>query len=257
MTLIFAHRGYSARQPEMTRAAFVEAIAWSARTRVPLGLECDVHLSADSQLICLHDLSVDRTSDGRGLASTRTVAQLRALDFGSWRVRRPTRDQRSLVTLPELLALVAEARAAGIEVSLAIETKHPNSRGLELEDRVAALLASSGWDRAGAPVRLISFAPDALGRLGRLLPELERTFLLRTTFGPWVDGHLPAGVRVVGLELALLRADPGYVDRVRARGHSVHAWTVNTRADVDYCRGLGVTGLTTDDPEVAAGVLAA
>lgn len=255
VAVIFAHRGYSSRQPEMTRAAFREAIAWSATTRVPLGLECDVHLSADDHLICLHDLSLDRTSDARGLVSRRTVAQLRALDFGSWRIRTPSPDQRALVTLEELLGLVAQARAAGTEVSLAIETKHPNPRGLEVENRVAELLRSYGWDRAGSPIRLISFAPAAMDRLGELLPELERTFLIQTTLGPWADGHLPAGVRVAGPELHLIRQDPGYVSRARARGHEVHVWTVNERADVDLCLGLGVTGITTDDPEHVAGVL--
>ena len=60
--LIVAHRGFSGRQPEMTRAAYRAAIDWSAKTGIELGLECDVHFSADDQLICLHDLSVKRTS---------------------------------------------------------------------------------------------------------------------------------------------------------------------------------------------------
>jgi len=256
VALIFAHRGYSSRQPEATRAAYLEAIAWSAATGIPLSLECDVHFSADDRLICLHDLSLDRTSEARGLAYDRTVEQLRTMDFGSWRVPRPTPHQRTLITLEELLDLVAGARAAGTEVRLAIETKHPNPRGLEVEDRVAALLRSYGWDRAGSPVRIISFSPDAMVRLGRLLPELERTLLIKNTLGPWADGHLPDGVRAAGVELPLIQRDPGYVRRARARGNDVHVFTVNTRADIDLCLALGVTGITTDDPELVAMALA-
>ena len=52
---IIAHRGFSGRQPEMTRAAYAEAIAWVEQTGVPIAMECDVQFSADDQLVCLHD----------------------------------------------------------------------------------------------------------------------------------------------------------------------------------------------------------
>ena len=164
--MIYAHRGYSAREPEMTRAAYLAAIAWAERTGSPLGLECDVHFSADGQLICLHDLTVDRTSPDTGAAYDRTVAELQTLDFGSWKRRRPSVDQRTLITLAELLELTAAARARGVDVSLAIETKHPNPRTTAVEDGVAALLEPYGWTAPGAPVRIISFFLPGLERAG-------------------------------------------------------------------------------------------
>ena len=75
--VIVAHRGFAGRQPEMTRAAYAEAIAWCAQTQIPLALECDVHFSADDQLICLHDLHVNRTATTRGRAIEMTVAELK------------------------------------------------------------------------------------------------------------------------------------------------------------------------------------
>ena len=134
----------------MTRAAYREAIDWSAGTRVELGLECDVHFSADDQLICLHDLTVDRTATSSGYAFGFTVAELKRLDFGSRRFPRPTAEQCELVTLLELMIMVRDARALGVPVRLVIETKHPNRRGFAVERRVAAMLADFGWDR---PVR--------------------------------------------------------------------------------------------------------
>lgn len=240
----------------MTRAAYCTAIAWSAATGCPLTLECDVHLSADDQLICLHDLALDRTSNARGLAGLRTVAELRRLDFGSWFVRRATADQRALITLEELVTLVVQARAAGTPVGLAVETKHPNPRGLAVEERLADLLRAYGWDQPGSPVRLLSFAPEAMAEFARRLPDLPRTFLIQTTFGSWVDGHLPPGVSTAGLDLALIRQDPGYVARTRVRGHTVDVWTVNDPAEVVWCVGLGVCALTTDDPAMVAAALA-
>jgi glycerophosphoryl diester phosphodiesterase len=246
--LIFAHRGFSSRQPEMTRAAYHDAIAWAAEEGVELGLECDVSFSADDELICLHDLTLDRTSDATGPVFGRTVAELRKVDFG-FRLRRPTPDQAALVTLEELMSSVAVARATGVLVTLAIETKHPNPRGLAIEDRVATLLGSYGWDGAGSPVRVISFHEPALVAIGRLVPAVQRTFLIEVDFGRFADGHLPEGVHAVGPDLALVKQDPDFVARARAHGNEVHVWTVNRPADIELCLDLGVTGLTTDYPD--------
>lgn len=239
----------------MTRAAYAEAIAWAEQTNIALDLECDVHFSADDQLICLHDLTVNRTSNGSGPAFALTVADLQSLDFGSWSVPDPTVDQRRLVTLSELLIMVHEARERGAPVGLVVETKHPNPRGLDVEQRVAEMLEQYGWHRPGSPVRLITFSVPALHRLGTVLPDLERGLLIEHEFGPWIDGHLPDGVQSAGVDLALLRADPGYVDRARAHGNGVGVWTANTPADIAFCADLGVVGITTDHPDRVAEAL--
>lgn len=254
--MIYAHRGYAAREPEMTRAAYLTAIAWAERSGVPLGLECDVHFSGDGQLICLHDLKVDRTSNSRGPAYQRTLAELRALDFGSWRIRRPTADQRTLITLAELLELTAGARARGVEVSLAIETKHPNPRGTQVEEEVARLLDPYGWTAPGAPVRIITFHLPGLERAAQVLPDLPRTLLIEDDLGPWRAGRLPPGVDTVGPDYALLRAEPDFIERALGQGNQVHVWTVNRPQDLTWCLDHQISGLTTDDPAVASRVVA-
>ncbi len=253
--LIFAHRGFSGRQPEMTRAAYADAIAWAEESGVALELECDVQFSADDHLICLHDLTLDRTSNGTGPAFARRLADLQRLDFGSWAVPRTRSDQRRLVTLAELLIMVAEARGRGVPVGLAIETKHPNPRGLDIEERVTALLEPYGWHRPGSPVRLISFSVAALARFRELLPDLERTLLIEHDLAEWADGRLPDGVRLAGVDLALLRADPDYVVRARRHRNAVHVWTANTAAEIHFCLELGVAGITTDHPDRVAAAL--
>ena len=65
----------------MTKAAYQAAIEWAYETGIPLGLECDVHFSADDELICLHDLTLDRTSTTSGRAYEHTVQQLQAAGF--------------------------------------------------------------------------------------------------------------------------------------------------------------------------------
>lgn len=240
----------------MTRAAYRAAIEWAAATGRAIELECDVHFSADDQLVCLHDLTLHRTAAIPWRVIDLTVAQLKQVDFGSWLQLDPAEDQRELVTLAELLAMTLAARAEGLAVSLVVETKHPNPRALDIEDRVAEMLTEIGWDGPGAPVRLISFSLAALERLGVLLPHLSRGLLLHRDLGGFRDGSLPEGITLVGADVQLLHEDPGFVARARAKGNEVHVWTVNHPDDIRFCCDLGVDGLTTDYPDVAMAVLA-
>ena len=92
MTVVVAHRGASADAPEHTLAAYVQAVADGADA-----LECDVRLTADGHLVCVHDRRIDRTSSGRGVVSVMTLADLDRLDFGRWKADtlRPELDSRT------------------------------------------------------------------------------------------------------------------------------------------------------------------
>ena len=239
----------------MTLAAYQEAIAWSFAEGVPVGLECDVQLTADNVLVCLHDPTLSRTSNVQGRVADWSVSELRKVDFGSWRTPFPNESQRSLVTLAELLSLVRDARNSGAEVTLAIETKHDQSSSATIEQQVCDLLESHGWDRAGAPVRLITFSRAGVELLAGRVPELDRTLLVEKDLSPYVSGQLPDGVKVAGLEMRLLRRHPEFVARARSCGNEVHAWTVNHVADIRLCRDLGVTGITSDYPDRVLDVL--
>ena len=74
---VVAHRGSSHEKPEHTLIAALDAGAEA--------LECDVRLTADGHLVCVHDRRVDRTANGHGVVSTMDLAQLDELDFGSWK----------------------------------------------------------------------------------------------------------------------------------------------------------------------------
>ncbi|MFQ7237389.1 MAG: glycerophosphodiester phosphodiesterase family protein, partial [Enterococcus hulanensis] len=79
MTVIIAHRGSAGTHPENTLPAFMEAVRTGAD-----GIELDVHLTADQQLVVIHDESVDRTTDGKGLIRELTLEEIKELDAGSW-----------------------------------------------------------------------------------------------------------------------------------------------------------------------------
>lgn len=141
---VVAHRGASEDAPEHTLAAYRKAIEYGADA-----LECDVRLTADGHLVLVHDRRVNRTSNGRGAVSALELADLAALDFGSWKDREESPDwdsdpeRTSVLTLERLLELVSDA---GRPVQLAIETKHPTRWAGQVEERLLFLLKRFGLD---------------------------------------------------------------------------------------------------------------
>lgn len=244
--LVFAHRGSSAALPEHTLAAYLRALAEGAD-----GLECDVRLTRDGHLVCVHDRRLERTSNGRGRVSGRTLAELDALDFGSWHQvdDPPDPDRVRLLTLDRLLAAV---RDAGRDIRLLIETKHPTRYGASVERRLMLLLARYGLaePRSGDPVRaaVMSFSPLALRTMHALAPALPTVLLLDVLPPGMRPGRLPFGTRIAGPSVRLLRSRPSLVSDLRAAGNEVYAWTVNDPEDVAWVIELGADGIITDRP---------
>lgn len=235
--LIFAHRGASEACPEHTLAAYERALAEGAD-----GVECDVRLTRDGHLVCLHDRRLDRTSNGSGLVSDHTLAQLEELDFGSWHGGGPA----AVLTLDRLLDLL---RAAGRPVDLLIETKHPNRSGPEIEHRLILLLRRHGLVSGSGPVRVtvMSFSVLALRRIRRLAPELS-TVLLLDLLPPGLRPVRLPFARIAGPSIELARARPRLVSALQAAGNPIYVWTVNEPEDIDLVLAQGVDALITDRP---------
>ncbi|MEU5718322.1 glycerophosphodiester phosphodiesterase [Streptomyces sp. NPDC020403] len=252
---VIAHRGASDDAPEHTLAAYRKAIEDGADA-----LECDVRLTADGQLVCVHDRRVNRTSNGRGAVSALELADLATLDFGSWKDREESPDWdpvpgelTSVLTLERLLDLFTEVRAAGRPLQLAIETKHPTRWAGQVEERLLDLLRRYGLDEPPAdgpsPVRVMSFSARSLYRVRSAAPTLPTVFLLQFVSPRLRDGRLPAGARIAGPGMRVVRNHPGYIERLHRAGHRVHVWTVNEPADVELCVRLGVEAIITNRPK--------
>lgn len=252
--LIFAHRGSSAFLPEHTLAAYQHAIKEGAD-----GLECDVRLTRDGHLVCVHDRRLDRTSNGRGLVSAHTLAELDRLDFGSWHTAvsterlstdvPPDPNRLRLLTLDRLLD---EVRAAERPIELLVETKHPSRYGRDVERRLVSLLRRHGLTepRPDDPVRVtvMSFSPLALRRVRELAPGLPTVLLLEVLPRGVRMGRLPFGARIAGPAIALVRARPQLVPALRRAGNKVYVWTVNEIDDLELLLNYGVDGVITDRP---------
>ncbi len=282
--LVYAHRGSSAAFAEHTRAAYLQAIDDGAD-----GVECDVHLTRDQHAVLLHDASLDRTSDGTGPVADRTMQELRLLDFSSWKGARipdaygGKSDQ--LLTLPDLLDLL---RAAGREIGLAIELKHPSPYQLRLEDRVLELLTAEGWDPATSAlgnvrVSFMSFSPESVKHLLKSVPPwavcqlvddinvqeireglglgaltagaLANVLKAAQTEAERILDHGAAGLAGPGIDY--VREHPRTVRRWLDAGRRVRVWTVDSDEDVALCRDLGVQEITTNRPAKVLARLAA
>ncbi|MGW6196419.1 glycerophosphodiester phosphodiesterase [Kribbella sp. NPDC055110] len=258
---VVAHRGASDVNPEHTLAAYQRAIDVGAD-----GLECDVRLTADGHLVCVHDRRIERTSNGRGVLSTMSLRELEEYDWGSWKrpwaelddeAELPGLDVRKVLTLDTLLATV---RDAGRPVELAIETKHPTRYAGLVERRLIEALDRFGWahPKVGteSPARVMSFSWLSLRRMRILAPGLRTVLLMDRVPLRFRDGSLPTGVSYAGPSLEIVSAHPEYVDRAHKHGHQVHVWTVNAENDIRHCREIGVDAVISDRPDVALRVLA-
>lgn len=247
---VVAHRGSSTEKPEHTLGAYLRAIELGADA-----LECDVRLTADNHLVCVHDRRVDRTSNGNGVVSSLELAQLEELDWASWNTdpgdpEQPDRDAGRLLTLRRLLDAVRDSDRL---VTVAIETKHPTRYAGQVERRLAQVLDEYGWSRARRkappPVRVMSFSPMALKRMRQLAPQVPLVLLIEERLRRrYRDGALPRGVETVGLDIAIVRRRPEYVERLHAGGRLVHVWTVDRTADVELCVELRVDAIITNRP---------
>ncbi len=244
-----AHRGASDVAAEHTLGAYVAALDVGAEA-----FECDVRLTADGHLVCVHDRDLRRTAMNRGVVSTMELSELSALDFAAWKNPwgdldddAPDMDPElgGVLTLRKLLETVADYDR---RVEVAIETKHPTRFGGLVERRLVQLLSEFGWERADSPVRAMSFSFTALQRIHRLAPDLPLVMLIEKAH------HWPMLRRVieddwiVGPGIKELREHPGLGRRLVEANRRIHVWTVNTEEDLELCRSLGVEAVISDKP---------
>jgi glycerophosphoryl diester phosphodiesterase len=270
-----AHRGASAYAPEHTRAAYELAIAQGADY-----VEQDLQITRDGVLVCLHDLTLERTTnveevfpdrfraDGRRKTwpvSDFTLAEIRSLDAGSW--FDPKFAGQRVLTWQDAIDLV-RGRAG-----LFPETKAPEvygSRGFDMEALVLASLRANGIDRPGAdprtPVIIQSFSAESLQKmrnLGTTLPLVLLIDALDPERGRLLSDEGLRKARAfadgIGPAKGLLLADPTLATRARAAGLSITPFTFRSAGQPSgrtvrdemgqFLYDIGVDALFTDNPD--------
>jgi len=229
--LIVAHRGASSYAPEHTIAAYELALAQGADL-----IEVDIHLSADDQPVAIHDLTLDRTTDGTGPVRERTVRELKRLDAGGW-FGPEFRGQR-IQTLQEILE-----RFRG-RIGFAVELKGESDVYPGIEERVVSLLQIY---EAVERSLLLSFDPRALAKAREMEPGIRLGALQR--HGPLDPQAFAPGVATALCPEVHLLTEDG-ARRIRAAGLDLYVWVLNDVPAFDRLVAWGITGVITDRPDL-------
>ncbi len=242
---IIAHRGFSARAPENTLAAF--NLGWEHKTDA---CELDVYLTADDKVVVIHDKDTKRTAGTAMLVAESKAADVMALGAGAWKGEQwasekiPSLEQ-ALATLP-----VGKQRFF-IEVKCGAEIVPALQRILEPMKARASQLA------------IIAFKRDAAAESKKAMPWMQ---VYRLASGKTKEKKPTDLSQVIaetkedkldGVDLGMdFPWTEAMVKQIRDAGLGLYVWTVNKPADVQRFAQLGVDGITTDDPVMVRETLA-
>lgn len=237
--LILGHRGAKNYAPENTLAAFTLALEQGAD-----GVELDAKLSADGQVIVFHDMTVNRTTNGKGLVSGLSFSQLRELDAGGF-FSEQFRGEK-IPSLDEVFESIGKRAVINVELTN-YSTPHDS-----LVERTCDLIRRHALQKS---IIFSSFSPGILKKAARFLPEVPRGLLAR---GGWIG----AWARSFGFTFGDYAALHPYitdvthqeVQRVHRLRRKINAWTSNREEDTRRLISWGVDGIITDDPLTAVRV---
>jgi glycerophosphoryl diester phosphodiesterase len=240
--LNFAHRGASHDAPDNTLPAFLLAAELGAD-----GIELDVQLSRDGELVVIHDFVLETTTDGHGPVRDRTLAELKELDAGGW--FDPVFSGQRIPTLQEVI------EAVGHRLLLNIELKTSSLQ----DDGLAAAVVRTIEDNHLLDQTIVSsFNPLAVWRVKVKNPWIFTGLLYAPELPlharrPWLR-HL---LQPDALHPHHSLVDEQHVSWIKRGGYRVHTWTVDEPGDMWQLKQRGVDLIITKRPDILAQVLGA
>ncbi len=238
--IIIAHRGAAVHAPENTIVSFELAVSLGADA-----IELDAKLSADGEIVVFHDATLERTTNGSGRLSRKTLSELRTLDAGylfSSKYR------------GEKIPLLEEVfEAVGKKTFINIELTNYTTPGDALVEKVCTLVKTCGMERR---VIFSSFLPSNLWRAARLLPDVPRGLLAAKSWkGAWARSFGFTFGEYASLHPFLTDVDAQQVRRVHRLRRRIHVWSVNEAEQITRLTEWEVDGIFTKDPRLALATL--
>ncbi|MEW5786121.1 MAG: glycerophosphodiester phosphodiesterase family protein, partial [Bacillota bacterium] len=239
--LNWGHRGAPEAAPENTLSAFTAAVALGAH-----GVELDVMLSADGEIVVIHDYVLDKTTDGTGPVKDYELAELKRLDAGSW-----FSDEFAGERIPTLQEVI-DALDRSVFLNIEIKSESPATDGLE-EAVVQAIARNDLYER----VIVSSFNPISLLRVKLADKRIDVGLI----YAPDLASYLSEGwfipiLRPEALHPRFDMVDEEYMAWAHKKGFRVNVWTVDEAADMARLLDLGVDGIITNRPEIVQQLLA-
>lgn len=243
MPLVLAHRGANKVAPQNTIPAFKKALEFNAD-----GIETDVHLSKDGEIVICHNYTVDETSNGNGFVDEMTLAQLRKLDFGSYF----NKDFSGVIlpTLSELLDVVKEMALINIEIK-------PPRTDNDLVKKVVEEIHKYGIVENSI---VSCFNPECIRQVKEIDKNVKTALL-------YEDDELGNEIMTFGVAkyCKQLNADAAHPHRklithkevveLHNLGMAVNPWTVNLEEDIIRLTEWGCDALISDVPDFCRKVL--
>lgn len=239
-TTILAHRGASAYAPENTMASFELARKMGAQ-----GIELDVQLTRDGRLAVIHDLTIDRTSDGRGRVGAMTLEELRQYDFSYTFKGEYGSEGRRIPELKEVLAFAKEH-----QLYINIETKDYSNPYGEVNIRTAELVKASGYIEQ---TLISSINHQAMAQLKREYPEMKTAIAFLESF--YRLDEYARKCRVDALHPYYKGVDKAFMELAARCGYEVNPWTTDDEAEIRRLQQLGVSRIMTNRPDLGAAAL--
>lgn len=228
--LVFGHRGARGYAPENTMKSFLMAAEMGVD-----GVELDVHLSKDGELVVIHDDMVDRTTDGHGRVRDFTVGELKKLDAGS-KFGREWKGAR-IPTLGEVFDGLGRTEYR-------IELKHSGKVYPRVEEKLVSFVRDSGLLRH---VEITSFDYDALEAVRRLDGSIRTGVIMHGKARWFIPVARKLGCAWMHANSDLVAEDD--VSAAHRKGFKLGMWTVNDEKSAERAVRLGVDGVTSDFPD--------
>lgn len=232
-TQITAHRGSSKTAPENTVAAIEVAIGELADF-----VELDVQMTSDGVVVLGHDANLKRVAGVNRAISSLTFEELRRLDVGSW-----FSDQYAGERIPTLVEVMELCKG---KISLNIEIKNVG-KDSALPEAVVGLILENGMEEQCV---VTSTSLNYLKQVKELAPELRTGYIISAAYG---DFYSNEAVDFISIRSSFV--NESLVEKTHAKGKTIHAWTVNSKSEMERLRMLGVDNLITDYPVLAREII--